>query len=124
MAAPQVLIDIVNSLHVDGVPGQAVPGDLISPRVVPDLSPGIAGSNPTLDPLTQTETIAEITADLKPILTYLAATLGLDTAAVLKAVEPPPGPASTTTTPPPHCARPGGPVETHLMVDDQARPRW
>src|SRR5947208_2570185 len=87
MAAPQVLIDIVNSLHLDGVPGQAVPGDLISPRVVPDLSPGIGGSNPTLDPLTQTETIAEITADLKPILTSLAATLGRDTAAVLKAVE-------------------------------------
>ncbi len=88
MATPLPLLDLVNSLRLEGIPTRAAPGDLISPRVIPDLSPRAGGlPNAVLEALTRGETLAEIVADLAPILSYIAQTLGIDTASVLKAVE-------------------------------------
>lgn len=88
MAAPQPLVDLVNSLHLDGIPGQAMPGDRISPRLLPDLAP-ISNfiPNPLLNAFATSDTLAQINADLAPILRYISQTLGTDTAAILKAVE-------------------------------------
>ncbi len=88
MATPLPLLDLVNSLRLEGIPTRAAPGDRISPRILPDLSPRAGGlPNLTLEALTRGEMLAEIVADLAPILNYIAQTLGIDTAAVLKAVE-------------------------------------
>ncbi|MGV4984547.1 hypothetical protein ACVB8X_14090 [Streptomyces sp. NRAIS4] len=43
--------------------------------------------NPTLNSLTQTQTLAQIETDLAPVLDYVSQTLGIDLASVLKAVE-------------------------------------
>src|SRR5215471_5103761 len=88
MPAPQPLVDLLNSLQLVGIPNSAAPGDQINPRVIPDLAP-LPGGLPSaaLGALTQTVTLAQIDADLAPILAYIAATLGLDSDAVQKAVE-------------------------------------
>jgi hypothetical protein len=88
MAAPQLLLDLLHSLRLDGIPGQALPGERISPRVVPDLAPLPDNlPNPTLEALTTAEPIAQVISDLKPIVDYLAKTLGIDLRAIAKAVE-------------------------------------
>ena len=88
MAAPQGLLDLLNSLHLEVTPTNAAPGDQISPRVLPDVAPLPGGlSNPLLNALAQGKTLAQIDADLAPILSYLANTFGIDSAAVQKAVE-------------------------------------
>ena len=88
MAAPQILVDLVNSLQLTGVPTTAAPGDRISPRVTPHLGPGPGGlPNATLESLSRTEILADVVADLAPIVDYLARTLGVDASVVLKAVE-------------------------------------
>jgi hypothetical protein len=91
---PPPLVTLLNSLDVVGVPAQAAAGDRISPRLVPDLAPIPAAtpelpdiSNPTLAGLAQTEVLAHLTADVQPLVAYVAATLGLDLATIAKAVE-------------------------------------
>jgi len=84
MAAPQRLLDLLDSLRLEGIPATAPAGTLISPRIVPDLS---GPANPILASLVETETLAQIVTDLKPLLNYLAKTLSIDAASVLKAVE-------------------------------------
>src|SRR5688572_2454095 len=68
MATPQPVFDFVNSLQLVGIPSQATPGDRISPRVIPDLSPlpplpgppPTTPPNPTLAAFAQTVTLGEI----------------------------------------------------------------
>lgn len=87
MSAPQALLDLVNSLQLVGVPISAVAGDRISPRVTPDLTAPAAGANPLLAALVRSDPLAQIDVDLGPIVNYVAQTLGIDVATVLKAVE-------------------------------------
>jgi hypothetical protein len=89
-----MLVQLVNSLNLVGVPSTAAPGDMISPRVVPDLRATINGlPNPLLTGLAESDPLAVIDADLRPILAYLAATLGFDVHGLMKAVEFTPVPA-------------------------------
>jgi hypothetical protein len=88
MPAPQVLLDLVNSLRLEGVPSSAAPGDRIAPRLVPTLAPLTpALPNPDLAALARAEPLARIVADIDPVLAYLEQVLSVDVAAVLKAVE-------------------------------------
>lgn len=87
MPAPQILLDLVNSLQLVGVPSSAAAGDRISPRITPDLTAPAAGINPLLDALVRSDPLAMVNVDLRPIVNYIAQTLGIDVATVLKAVE-------------------------------------